>query len=104
MLSAVYEKNASQETRALAGYTLALRLSERGNDEDSARADALLEHIVADLEGTKAAQKAQKKIDSRRFEVGRIAPDFSGEDVDGNPLKLSDYRGKVLVLDFWGFW
>lgn len=33
-----------------------------------------------------------------------MAPDISGEDVDGRPFKLSDYRGKVVVLVFWGHW
>jgi peroxiredoxin len=32
---------------------------------------------------------------------GQIAPEIKGEDVDGKPFKLSDYRGKVVVLDFW---
>jgi len=32
------------------------------------------------------------------------APDIEGEDGDGRPLKLSDYRGKVVLLDFWGDW
>ena len=36
--------------------------------------------------------------------VGEQAPDIIGEDVDGKEFKLSDYRGKVVVLDFWGFW
>jgi cytochrome oxidase Cu insertion factor (SCO1/SenC/PrrC family) len=36
--------------------------------------------------------------------VGETARDISGEDVDGKSFKLSDYRGKVVVLDFWGFW
>jgi cytochrome oxidase Cu insertion factor (SCO1/SenC/PrrC family) len=36
--------------------------------------------------------------------VGDEAKDISGEDVDGKAFKLSDYRGKVVVLDFWGFW
>jgi peroxiredoxin len=31
-------------------------------------------------------------------------PDFETEDVEGQPFKLSDYAGKVVVLDFWGFW
>jgi cytochrome oxidase Cu insertion factor (SCO1/SenC/PrrC family) len=37
-------------------------------------------------------------------EVGDLAPDFEAKDVEGKPFKLSDYRGKVVVLDFWGFW
>ncbi|MEM1452314.1 MAG: hypothetical protein AAF957_19070 [Planctomycetota bacterium] len=35
---------------------------------------------------------------------GQPAPEILGTDVDGNPMKLSDYRGKVVVLDFWGHW
>lgn len=36
--------------------------------------------------------------------VGKIAPDIEGEDLDGEPFKLSDYRGKIVMLDFWGDW
>lgn len=36
--------------------------------------------------------------------VGQPAPDIVGVDLDGKPLKLSDYRGKVVVVDFWGYW
>lgn len=38
------------------------------------------------------------------FEVGNQAPEITGEDIDGVAFKLSDYRGKVVVLDFWGDW
>jgi cytochrome oxidase Cu insertion factor (SCO1/SenC/PrrC family) len=36
--------------------------------------------------------------------VGKVAPDFEAVDQDGVAFKLSDYRGKVVALDFWGFW
>lgn len=36
--------------------------------------------------------------------VGKVAPDITGEDIDGKAFKLSDYRGKVVMLDFWGDW
>jgi predicted Zn finger-like uncharacterized protein len=36
--------------------------------------------------------------------VGDAAMEIDGEDIDGKPFKLSDYRGKVVVLDFWGNW
>jgi hypothetical protein len=38
------------------------------------------------------------------FSRGDIAPEISGQDLDGAPFKLSDYRGKVVLLDFWGDW
>lgn len=35
---------------------------------------------------------------------GTPAPDFTANDKDGNPVKLSDYKGKVVVLGFWATW
>jgi len=40
----------------------------------------------------------------RNLRVGAQAPDIAGKDMDGVAFKLSDNRGKVVVLDFWGFW
>ena len=37
-------------------------------------------------------------------DVGQQAHEIEGEDADGNYFKLSDYRGKVVMLDFWGDW
>ena len=37
-------------------------------------------------------------------EVGKKAPEISGPDTDGVKFKLSDYKGKVVLLDFWGNW
>ena len=36
--------------------------------------------------------------------VGVPAPEIDGTDLDGAPMRLSDYRGKVVVLSFWGDW
>ena len=36
--------------------------------------------------------------------AGTSAPDFTVQDKAGHPLKLSDYQGKVVVLDFWATW
>lgn len=38
------------------------------------------------------------------FEIGSKAPEISGKDLDGKPMKLSEFLGKVVVLDFWGHW
>jgi hypothetical protein len=42
--------------------------------------------------------------DSAGLCVGMAAPEVAGEDIDGLSFKLSDYRGKVVLLDFWGNW
>ena len=36
--------------------------------------------------------------------VGDVAPEITGKSVEGKAMKLSDYRGKVVVLDFFGDW
>jgi cytochrome oxidase Cu insertion factor (SCO1/SenC/PrrC family) len=41
---------------------------------------------------------------SKTVVVGKEAPDFTIKDVDGKEWKLSDYRGKTVLLDFWAFW
>ena len=33
-----------------------------------------------------------------------LAPDFTATSLTGTPIKMSSYRGKVLVLNFWGSW
>jgi hypothetical protein len=40
----------------------------------------------------------------RHLQPGKPAPEIVGEDIDGKPMKLSDFSGKVVLLDFWGFW
>ena len=46
-----------------------------------------------------------KAIEVRsRVKVGKVAPEIEGPDIDGESFKLSDYRGKVVMLDFWGDW
>lgn len=39
-----------------------------------------------------------------RTEPHRLAPDFTLPQLDGPPLQLSAYRGKVVLLDFWATW
>jgi AhpC/TSA family len=43
-------------------------------------------------------------FEMRNLAIGKTAPDIAGEDIDGKKFKLADYRGKVVLLDFWGNW
>lgn len=48
--------------------------------------------IVAKIEASKIA------------DAGGPAPDFTKSDVNGKPVSLSQFRGKYVLLDFWGSW
>ena len=51
------------------------------------------------------AEAARARLDDMQNLVeGKPAPEIDGVDFSGKPLKLSDYRGKVVVLVFWGSW
>src|SRR5262245_39928765 len=54
--------------------------------------------------GDTVAERAKAELfEIRHLSVGKEAPDIEGEDQDGKRFKLSDYRGKVVLLDFWSF-
>jgi len=47
---------------------------------------------------------AQQIFAAKNIGVGKEALDFTQNDPDGKPIKLSDFRGKYLLLDFWASW
>lgn len=57
-------------------------------------------------QGGTMGKLAEVKLDTLRHSIviGKPAPEIEGEDIDGKKFKLSDYRGKVVLLDFWGNW
>lgn len=62
-----------------------------------ARADAATDQRVQ--------EQIRALIHSREnFSVGCVPPDIEGVDLEGVAFKLSDYKGKVIFLDFWGDW
>lgn len=36
--------------------------------------------------------------------IGKLAPDFTLKNLDGEEVSLSDYRGKIVFLNFWATW
>lgn len=84
------------------------------NDPDllDQEAEALLERAVAEFGDVKIEgdprelrKTAAGELFARRhLSIGTVAPEIEGFDHEGKPFKLSDYRGKVVVLTFSGNW
>jgi AhpC/TSA family len=72
--------------------------------------EELLERLIVKYSDVKGSRRTLGEIakatlfEMRYLVVGKVAPEIEGEDLDGKRFKLSDYRGKVVVLDFWGHW
>jgi thiol-disulfide isomerase/thioredoxin len=119
-LRTVFSKHTSKEVRGLAGYALAITKDyeasqagpmERTRAEECRReAEALLEQIqeqyaaVSYGAATLGEAARAKLLQLQHLTIGREAQDITGDDMDGKALKLSAYRGKVVVLDFWANW
>jgi hypothetical protein len=87
-------------------YLEELRRQDRG--KATKEAEAFFEQAAekyADVKSTDngtIGDKARMELfEMRHLVVGKEAPEIEGEDQDGKRFKLSDYRGKVLLLDFW---
>src|SRR2546430_15416373 len=89
--------------------TFSLGLVNRSHDKN-AEAEKLFEQVIekfGDIQnyrGTLADAARGQLFEMRNLAIGKVAPEIEGEDVDGKSFKLSDYRGKVVVIDFWGDW
>jgi hypothetical protein len=87
-------------------------IQKQGEEGLNKEAMKYLERVVKDFpdakdaNGRPLAREAKSKIDGilHPVVVDKPAPEIEGEDTDGKAFKLSDYKGKVVLLDFWGNW
>ena len=111
LLSAILAENPKKETRASACLALAEMLQRRsdmeamkGNKEQAAQtskeAERHFEQAIKDF-GTDAKGDL---FELHSLAVGKTAPDIEGKDSSGKTFRLGDYRGKVVILDFWARW
>ena len=100
-LNDVLEKNPNDKVKASASLALG-QIVARSNPEQAEK------HFndVIEKYGTKDQKEAAKGelFEMHNLSIGKVAPEIEGKDIDGKKFKLSDYRGKVVVLDFWGDW
>lgn len=53
---------------------------------------------------TETEENAELPEEVLKKEEIPLAPDFTVEDLDGNKYKLSDFRGKPVIVNFWASW
>jgi hypothetical protein len=105
-LRSVLQQSPHHEVKGHVTYCLARHLTTK----DRAAAEKLFEEVVANYSDVSSyrstiAEAAKGELfEIRSLAIGQVAPEIEGSDADGKNFKLSDYRGKVVVIDFWGDW
>jgi thiol-disulfide isomerase/thioredoxin len=120
-LEAVVEKALNKEVQALALYYNALAEDAKATAAEGptgdevkiarvrARAADMMERAVklapeAKVGNDTLAKAVAAEMVSMKVGVGNPVPDVEGTDLDGKKVKLSSFRGKVVLLDFWATW
>jgi hypothetical protein len=102
---AAIERSEIADVRASAMLGLGTALYASEDEAQRAAGLAWLKRVQEEFPGTPWAAKALgATIRPEDLQPGKLAPDFGAATIDGHAFKLSDYRGKVVMLDFYGFW
>ena len=118
VLQAVIEKNAYREEKAAALYALgAIHFKNFDASADRVSGEAskdkaleCFQRINADyadvmVQGFRLSDMTAKMLfEMSSLQVGCEAPEIEGKDAEGVSFKLSDYRGKHVIVMFWGGW
>lgn len=119
-LKTVAEKSTSKEVQGLALFYGALGVDAQanaaeanGNDEGAQRLRAeaidMMEKAVklapdAKVGSDTLTKAVANEMIAMKLGVGNPIPDVEGIDLDGKKIKMSSFRGKVVLLDFWATW
>ncbi len=107
-LRSILNGDAAPASKAVAGMALIGTMARGPNNVQPE-----LTELVRDISerfgdqhfaGKTIKEQLQGFIDGLQFAVGSSAPDIVGKDAEDKEFRLSEYRGKVVVLDFWADW
>jgi thiol-disulfide isomerase/thioredoxin len=111
-LRTILVRNQGRAVRAAASYSLASVVALAGESRQG-EAEKLYEEAIKKFDGSEDSffagiekemtKHAQYKLAELKA-IGKPAPEIEGIDLDGRAMKLSDYRGKVVLVSFWATW
>lgn len=112
LLEQVLEKSPHREAKGQAcfGLMMQMKYAARSNPDSVKELEKYANRVIAEFadvkyyRGTIGDAAKRELYEIRNLGIGKTAPEITGEDIDGVKFKLTDYRGKVVVIDFWGNW
>jgi len=105
----IYQQSVDQFITRKKGSPVAALLLAYSYDTDPNKDVLLLEKRYAALTGDALKSQFSKNIEQviatgKIGAIGTAAPDFTQNDTTGNPVKLSQFKGKYVLVDFWASW
>lgn len=104
-LRKLIEKSADDFTKINGKFGLATILAKK-DEASQPEAEKLFQSFIDGPDKNPSfADRAKEELAEMKVRgIGKPVPDITGDDLDSKSFKLSDYKGKVVLLDFWAFW
>ena len=120
MLTIIATKNPDKDCRGQATYGMGLyhkaKVRQAGGEakvEEMKKAKEWFGKTIEKYADIKLGEKTLGKLAAGelkalelvgQLEIGKAVPELEGEDLDGKAMKLSDHKGKVVMISFWATW
>lgn len=76
-----------------------------GYDIKAEKAEPVFNLLPKEVQNSKSGQDMKERIEiAKKTGIGRFAMDFTQNDTLGNPVQLSSFKGKYVLIDFWASW
>jgi hypothetical protein len=116
VLKQIMERAKKPSVKAAAALALGQSLANKADrlgdkqeeaDKVAAEAEKYFTMVIDEFgkDNANLKKSAEKELHIlRTLRIGKEVPEIKGVDLDEKEFKLSDYRGKVVLIDFWGNW
>src|SRR5262245_43643164 len=99
---ALIQHATEPEIKLRARFTLGRAYWKKGDTE---QAKAAFQAVITQHPNTSYAEAAEGNLmEMQNLNLGQPAPLFADRTINGEPISLADFKGKVVVLKFWASW